>query len=550
MDPLVSSSTTQYLIHLWTLSLRGPWRNYMSHHPRSVRPAVRPALLSALALGLTVTLAACSASNSEDAAGGDGGSTVRIVLPQEPPTLEPCQSSLTSTGVVVRSNITEPLAERDPTSGDLEPKLATEWEQTADDTWTFTIREGVTFSDGTPFDAEAAAFSIDRAVNSDLGCNVEGYVFGDTDLELDAPDATTLTVTTPEPDPILPLRVSFVEMVPPSTDTTAKVREPIGTGPYAIEKWDAGQMLTLTANESYWGDAPAYQNATYVWRSEGSVRSAMVLNDEADIATGLGPTDNAGDTAVAYPNNETTAVRIQVYTPPLDDIRVRQAINYAVDREGITSSLFGDDSEVAAQLVPPGIVGYNDGLDPWPHDPDKARELLDEAEADGVDLSPQIRLISRTALFPRVGETLQVIQKNLSGLGLNVKIELMDTAGSVEMQQRPFPEDSGPYLLVIQHGNQAGDAAFTMDQYLLSKGFQSSGGSDQLDKEIRSAEALTGEERQEGLAQVFADEPTEVGQYAYLAHMNGLLGVAPGVDYEPNSATGDEMHLFEMSPSG
>ena len=145
-----------------------------------------------------------------------------------------------------------------------------------------------------------------------------------------------------------------MEIVPTSTSDTEKVREPIGTGPYKIESWEAGQKLTLAANDDYWGDAPAYAKATYVWRAEGTVRAAMVLNDEADIATGLGPDDGAGDTAVAYPNNETTALRIQTYEPPLDDIRVRQAINYAIDREGITDSLFGGDAEVASQLVPDG----------------------------------------------------------------------------------------------------------------------------------------------------------------------------------------------------
>ncbi|CAN5671043.1 ABC transporter substrate-binding protein [soil metagenome] len=491
-------------------------------------------------------LTACSVGGSSDS--GGGGDTVRIVLPEEPPTLEPCESSLTSTGVVVRSNITEPLVERDPTSGDLNPLLATAWEQTSEDTWTFTLRDDVTFSDGTPFDAEAAKFSIDRAVNSDLGCNVEGYVFGDTDLVLEAPDATTLTVTTPKPDPILPLRISFVEIVPPSTSTTEKVREPIGTGPYKIDSWDAGQKLTLAANDSYWGDAPAYQGATYVWRSEGSVRAAMVTNDEADIATGLGPDDGAGDNSVEYPNNETTAIRMQVEAPPLDDLRVRQAINYAIDRQGITESLFGDISVVASQLVHEGIVGHDDDLAPWPYDPDKAAALLAEAKADGVDLSPEIRLIGRTAQFPKIEETVQVVQKELSDLGLNVKIEMTDTAGTVEVQQRPFPADAGPYLLVIQHGNQAGDAAFSLDQYLLSNGFQSSGGSPELDDLITTAEAETGDARQAGLAKVFDEEPTMVGQYAYLAHMNGVLGVAPGVSYTPDSATGDEMHLADMSP--
>lgn len=503
-----------------------------------------------LALGLAATSAACGVSNSEGGGGGaGGGDTVRIVVPEEPPTLEPCDSSLTAVGVVVRSNLTEPLVERNPTTGELDPLLATEWEQTSDTEWTFKLREGVTFSDGSPFDAEAAAHSLERAVNGDLGCNVEGYVFGDVDLGVEVVDPTTITVSTPEPDPILPLRISFVEIVPTSTSDTERVREPIGTGPYKIDSWEAGQKLTFTANEDYWGEAPAYAGATYEWRSEGTVRAAMVLNDEADVATNIGPEDGAGDTAVFYPNNETTAIRIQTYTPPLDDVRVRQAINYAIDRAGITESLFAGDAQVAAQLVPEGVVGFNPDLEPWPTDVDQAKALLAEAEADGVDLSPEIRLIGRTAQFPKIEETIQVIQKELSDLGLNITIEMMDTSGTVEVQERPFPEDSGPYLLMIQHGNQAGDAVFSMEQYLLSEGFQSSGGTKELDQQIRAASALEGEERQAALAEVFAQEPEKVAQYAYLAHMNGVMAIAPGVSYEPNSATGDEMRLAAMTPA-
>ena len=141
--------------------------------------------LTAMALaGVAVAASGCSVANS--GGGGYDLNTLRIVLPQEPPTLEPCESSLTSTGVVVRSNITEPLVERNPTTGDLEPLLATDWEQSGPTEWTFTLRDGVTFSDGAPFTAEDAAFSIDRAVNSDLQCNVDGYVFGDEVLTPDS----------------------------------------------------------------------------------------------------------------------------------------------------------------------------------------------------------------------------------------------------------------------------------------------------------------------------------------------------------------------------
>src|SRR5689334_7462445 len=198
----------------------------------STSTTLRRQMMAVALTAVTVAASGCTVANSRH--GGYDPNTLRIVLAQEPPTLEPCESSLTSTGIVVRSNITEPLIERDPDTGDLQPLLSTAWRQTAPDQWSFEIRSGVTFSDGAPFTAKDAAFSIDRAVNSDLQCNVDGYVFGDDKLVVAAPDENTVTIATPKSDPILPLRISFVEIVPSGTSTTEKVREPIGTGPYAI----------------------------------------------------------------------------------------------------------------------------------------------------------------------------------------------------------------------------------------------------------------------------------------------------------------------------
>lgn len=501
--------------------------------------------ITALAASVALIGSGCTVANS--GRGGYDPNTLRLVISQEPPTLEPCESSLTSTGIVVRSNITEPLLERDSVTGDLTPLLATGWRQSSPTEWTFDIRGGVTFSDGAPFTSADAAFAIDRAVNSDLQCNVDGYVFGDEKLALSTPDDETLVVGTTNPDPILPLRISFVEIVPRGTSTTEKVREPIGTGPYAIEDWEFGQKLTLTRNDTYWGSAPTFARAEYQWRSEGSVRAAMITNDETDIATGLGPEDGAGDLGVPFQNNETTALRMQATEPPLDDMRVRQAVNYAVNRTGIVKALFRGLGEPAAQLIPSGVVGYNDQLQLWPYDPDKARQLIADAKADGVPVDKEIRLIARTAQFPKIAETIEVIQSELADIGLNVKIEMMDTAAQLLYQLRPFPADTGPYLLMIMHGNQAGDAAFTLDQYMLSTGPQNAYGTADYDKKIKSAEALTGEARQDAFAKLFAEEPEEIMQMSYLAHMQGILGKSPRIDYTPNPATGDEMRLSDMT---
>ncbi|WP_243788538.1 ABC transporter substrate-binding protein [Saccharopolyspora gloriosae] len=497
------------------------------------------------------TLSGCAVANSDSTgdAGAADGSTLRIVLTQEPPTLEPCESSLTSTGVVVRSNISEPLIERDPSSGELRPLLSTGWRRTSPTTWTFDTRSGVRFHDGRPFTAEDAAFSIDRAVNSDLACNVDGYVFEGRELSVRADDANRLTVTTAEPDPILPLRLSFVEIVPRGTSTEAKVREPVGTGPYSIADWQTGVSISLHRNDDYWGDRPAFPAVRYVWRGESSVRAAMITKGEADIAAGLDPEDADQDDSVAYPNNETTALRLNGREAPLDDIRVRRAIGLAIDRQGITDALLDGLAQPAAQLVPEGVVGFNPAMIAPPPDPETARRLVAEAAADGVPVDRQITLIARNAQFPRVSETAEALQYQLDRIGLRVRIQMADTAEHLQYQLRPMPVDAGPVALLIMHGNQAGDAAFTTSQYLLSEGPQSYFGDPELDRRTARADGLSGRARQDAFAAIFAAERDAVAQYAYLAHMRGLLGIAKTVRYEPNSATGDELRLAAVTPA-
>ncbi|MCH5644767.1 MULTISPECIES: ABC transporter substrate-binding protein [unclassified Gordonia (in: high G+C Gram-positive bacteria)] len=503
-------------------------------------------VLAAAAAVALLAVSGCSVANTTQSESASPN-TLRIVLPQEPPTLEPCDASLTATGVVVRSNITEPLIERDPNSGTLLPKLASSWKQVEPNVWRFTMVDGVKFSNGAPFTAEDAAFSIKRTFNGAIGCDVNGYVFDDSKIEVTTPDAKTVELRTEAPDPILPLRVSFIEMVPRTTDAGDKVREPVGTGPYMVDFWDSGQRIVLKANPNYHGQAPQYTRAVYQWRTEGSVRAAMVANDEADIATQLGPEDGAGDLGIAYTNNETTALRMQGTDAPLNDFRVREAIDLSINRAGIVKALFQNLGTPAAQLVGKGIVGYNDTLTPTPYDLDRAKSLIDDARAAGVPVDRQIRLIGRTGQFPKINETIENIQYTLSKIGLDVKIEMMDTSGQMQYQTRPFVAGSGPVLLMIMHGNQAGDTQFTLDQYMLSDGYQSTFGTAAYDREIRAAEALTGPPRQAALAQVLANEPIQIRQYAYIAHMQAVLAKSKKVSYKPNSATGDEMRLAEMT---
>ncbi|WP_203855175.1 ABC transporter substrate-binding protein [Plantactinospora mayteni] len=521
----------------------------LSPHGLRARNA-RAAALVAAAAAMSLAATGCSVANSDAGDPAGGGNTLRVVLPQEPPTLEPCEASLTATGVVVRSNITEPLLERNPTTGTLEPRLATEWTQTQPTLWTFKLRSGVKFSDGSDFTSEDAVAAIERSANNTkLACNVQGYVFGESGkLTLAAPDASTVTVQTGQPDPLLPLRVSFVEMTKSDTSTTEKVREPVGTGPYKIETWAAGQKLTLTSWDGYWGDKPAYAKAEYQWREEGTVRAAMVVNGEADLATNLGADDGAGDTGVQYPNNETTALRFTTDQAPLNDIRVRQAIDMSIDRDGIVKSLFGGIGRPASQLIGPGVVGYNESLTPTAYDLAGAKALVDQARADGVKVDTPFRIIGRTAQFPKIAESIELIQSALTQIGLTAKIEMMDTSAQMKYQLRPFPDDAGPVALMIMHGNQAGDAAFTVGQYFATDGAQSSSGTPQLDQQIKAAGTQTGDARKQAYAGVFASENKDVRGFAFLANMGAVLGLAENVSYAPDAATGDELRLADVKP--
>ena len=344
------------------------------------------------------------------------------------------------------------------------------------------------------------------------------------------PDDTTLVVGTKTPDPILPLRISFVEIVPRGTSMKEKVREPIGTGPYAIEDWEYGQKLLLKRNDTYWGEKPAFARAEYQWRSEGSVRAAMITNDETDIAIApraggrrrrpRRPVPEQRDHRAAHAGHRGAAQR---YAGAAGH-QLRRQPRPASSRRCSAAS-----GQPASQLIPSGVVGYNDQLPLWPHDPDKAKQLVAEAKADGVPVDTQIRLIGRTAQFPNISETIEVMQSEFAEIGLNVKIEMMDTSNQLLYQLRPFPDDAGPYLLMIMHGNQAGDAAFTMDQYMLSDGAQASYGTPEFDKKIVAAEALTGQQRQDAFAKLFAEEPKEIMQHGlHRAHEGHPRQVRPG----------------------
>ncbi len=472
--------------------------------------------------------------------------TVTVVLPDEPATLDGCQSANNAVGRVVLGNIVEAFTVRDTETGELKPQLATSWSRIDDLTWRFELRDGVTFHDGSPLNAPAAKRAIDRTMNTDLTCEIRTKFFGDRTLETNVVDDNTIDIVTEIPDPILPLLMSTHSIYAIESASEPIKREAVGTGPYALADWPAGQQIVLERNPDYWGEQPAVETGIFQWRSESSVRTAMVKQGEADLAPVIAPQDVTDELGVSYPNSETTRLNLDLLLPPMDDIRVRAAINFAIDREALKVTV-GPDVVRATHLFVPQISGYNPNIPLWPYDPDRARELIEMAKADGVPVDAEIEFIGRIGHFPGVFEMQQAITEMLNEVGLNVRLQMVEAAQKNRMQVRPFPEDRPPQIFVDQHDNNKGDAVFTAAGKWRSDASSSKTQDAYLDYLIDYASQQdVGPARVEAWHRVMERIEALVPN-AMLYHMVGYAAVAPRINYAPDLETNNSVLLSKIS---
>jgi peptide/nickel transport system substrate-binding protein len=478
----------------------------------------------------------------------DGHTAVTIVLSEELDLVDPCQASRSNIGRVVKQNIAETLTEIDPKDGSITPRLATAWEQVDDLTWRFTLRDGVTFHDGAAFNAEAAVYAINRTMDETLDCEVRTKFFGNIALQPSAVDDLTLEIKTDSPVPILPTMMGTFTIVSPNTAMGEHTREPVGTGPYTFESWSPGENIVLVRNADYWGEQPSVEKATYVWRSESAVRAAMVQTGEADIAANIAVQDATDpEMDFSYPNSETSRLRIDTTVPPLDDVRVRKALNLAFDREAVRGTIFSADVIPATQLVVPSINGHNSDLKVWPHDVAEAKRLIDEARADGVPVDNEITLLGRINIYPNATEIMEVLLAMYQEAGLNVKLQMMEVAEWVDILTKPYAEDRGPVVQQSQHDNNNGDAVFTVYNKYHSEGAQSTIGDPALDDVIKRAGEASGEERKGLFQDAFRIINDEIIADVPMFHMVGYTRVGSRVNFQPDISTNSELHLAKIS---
>ena len=497
-------------------------------------------IVAAAALSLLI-LTGCSSHTPA----ADSNDELTIALAREPVSLDPCDTQDANNAVVLRANVTESLTHIKAETGEVEPLLAESWEQVDPNTWTFKLREDVTFQDGTPFNAEAAVAGISRVVDPELNCqNLDQFPYP---LTVTALDEFTIQVVSESPDSILPLRISYADIGAPSTPTDKKTSEPIGTGPYSFVEFVQGQSVTLTRNDDYWGDKPEAKDVTYVFRVEPSVRVGMTKTGEASLAVQISAQDSTGDDRTKeYSDNRVFFLRTPTEKAPFNDIRVRQAAQYAIDKETIVDTLMEGTGKPYDQVLAPTVNGYIDGFEGIQYDPKKAKELLAEAAADGVDVTIPFDIVSYPDLFPGSDEAIQAIQQNLQEVGFTADILSIDTEAWLQLLRQPFPADQKPNIIAISHDNVSGDSSFTFPKYMASDGTNSSIKSPEIDALLKQAELATVDERADLYQQAIGFEYENVNAFLPIALQSKLLTLADGIEYEPNGLTGVELRISDI----
>ena len=316
-------------------------------------------------------------------------------------------------------------------------------------------------------------------------------------------------------------------------DTGKTFQNAVGTGPYAVDEWVKGEKIVLKANPDYWGKAPTLQQATFVFRPESTVRAAMIQAGEADLATFLAPQDVGNLRVLASNIPETPFLRMDIPSPPLNDIRVRKAICMAIDRKALAEQIFGGYAKPASQLITPDVTGYNADIPMWPYDPEQAKKLVAEAKADGVPVDLELNLFGRNGIYSNATEAMEAVQAWLTEAGLNPKLTMNDVKAWIEVTlQQPIPEDRRG-IIQSSHGNETGDAIFTLGGYFKSDGQQSPVDDPKMDELISKAALLTGDARATALGEALMYEHENVVAACPMVHIQALYGAADGLEWTP-----------------
>ncbi|MFG1932192.1 ABC transporter substrate-binding protein [Mycobacterium sp. NPDC048908] len=388
------------------------------------------------ALGIVVwvvaALTGCSTGSRVDL-GDDSAGNLVAAIAGEPDQLDPQKTSAYFSFEVLE-NVFDTLVAPDANL-EMRPALAESWDVSPDQlAWTFHLRRGVTFHDGSPFTADDVVYSYRRIIDQKLA-NADKFsaVTGVTAL-----DPVTVRITLKQPTPNLLTNLGGFKGVAivqrRNVESGQIATHPVGTGPFAFVSQKSGDSITLKANPTYWAGAPKVSGITFRFISEASTALSALQAGEVDWTDSIPPQrvtalkDDDSITLAATPSNDYWYLALNEARPPWNDVRVRQAIAYAIDRDAIVQTTsYG--TAVANQLaIPKGNPWYT-RYDRYRYDINTAKSLMTEAGADPKSLDMLV-----TTEYPETVTAAQVIADNLAPLGITVNIRTVDFATWLDEQ--------------------------------------------------------------------------------------------------------------------
>ncbi|MBX5476487.1 MAG: ABC transporter substrate-binding protein [Clostridia bacterium] len=329
------------------------------------------------------------------------------------------------------------------------PGLATGCEPNQDATeWTCTLREGVKFQDGTPFNAEAVKFNFDRWMNTKNPYRYEGeefgyyaYMFGGFDdksviKSVDVIDDTHVKFTLR--NPLAPF-LQNLAMAPFAIASPTAIQKwgadffknPVGTGPFKFVRWDKDSQIVLERNDDYWGEPAKVDQLVFRVIPDNSERLLELQSGTIQFADGISPSDvptiksDPNLQLFLRPANDVGYLAFNVEKAPFNDKKVRQAFNMAIDKKAIVDAFYGDLGEPANTPLPPKMWGHSN-LQDYPYDPEQAKQLLQEAHFDFSKTYELWAMSNPRPYFPEPTKIAEAIAQDLSKIGVKVKIVTYD----------------------------------------------------------------------------------------------------------------------------
>lgn len=488
---------------------------------------------------LALTMAACSDTSDNESISEDESneqSTLTIATPEDIDSFD-IHDQTSNGSEAILTNMFSYLLKRTDDSDEPANDVAESYESIDDKTWEFKLKEGVTFHNGDPLTAEDVKFTYERVAFDD---SLSRHSYFENIKEVEVIDDLTVHFHTHETEPLMVSKISrngsgilpkeYIE----ENGIDHFLEEPVGSGPYKLKEWEKDSKVVLEPFDDYFEeDKSDWEEVVFRIIPETSTRVGELLSGGVDIINEVPPSewdrvdDNDGTSLI---DGASTGV-MQLIVKQTDDYitsdpKIREAIDYAIDKKAIVENLYQGSGEPIQSGVPEGVFGYDpELLDSYNYDVDHAKKLLEEANYDGTE----IKLQSPNGRYTLDKDVAEMVGSMLEEAGLNVQVELMEDSHFIDV----YSAEENEELMLISLTNSLFDAHHALEYFPSdASGLTGYNNSDFDELFEKSTSTMDPDEREKELQELqkmaLEDRPN-----IFLFQMNKAYGVNDAIDFEP-----------------